>query len=81
MDSLPVVFSEALLAFLAGEDHLVLLLELVVGVLCVAFGAVEPLLAARSANGDLGVENVFAHLLSLFDDCVVGSSLLCRMKN
>jgi hypothetical protein len=57
----PVVFAKDLLALLAGKDHLVHLLQLVIGLLRVAFRAIEPLLAARGANGDLGVQNVLAH--------------------
>lgn len=54
------IFPEALLALLAGEDHVVVLSERVVGGFTVAVGAVEPFLATGGADRDLGVENVFA---------------------
>lgn len=54
------VFAETLLALFAGEDHLRGAFELVVLLLGVAFCAVEPLPAAGGADGDLGVEDVFA---------------------
>ncbi len=54
------VFAECLFAFLAQEVHLHRLLELVVLRLRVALGAIEPLLATWSADGDLCVQNVFA---------------------
>ena len=55
------VLAEGLLALLAHEDHLEALEQGVVFFLLVALGAVEPLLAAGRADGDLGVEDVFAH--------------------
>ena len=55
------LFAEDLLAFLANHDDFGGQLQLVVLCLCVALRAVEPLLAAGSSNGDLRVQNVFAH--------------------
>lgn len=54
------VFAECLFAFLAEEVHLHRLLQLVVLRLRVTFGAVEPLFATWSADGDLRVQDVFA---------------------
>ena len=54
------VLAERLLALLAEEGHLGGAPEPVVLRLSVAFRAVEPLLAAGGANGDLGVEYVLA---------------------
>ena len=54
------VLAERLLALLAEEGHLGRFAEAVVLGLGVALGAVEPLFAAGGADGDLGVENVFA---------------------
>ena len=71
------VFPKRLLALLAQERHLVRLREPVVLCLRVALGAVEPLPAARCADGDLGIEDVFADraTLSIRCTCVaVGSS-------
>ena len=62
------VLAEGLFALLADEDHLEGLQQGVVFFFLVAFGAVEPLLAAGRADGDLGVEDVFAHGV-----CVCGS--------
>lgn len=53
------VLAEAFLAFLAGKNHLGGAFELMVVLFGMAFGAVEPLPAAGSADGHLGVENVF----------------------
>ena len=53
------VLAERLLALLAQERHLHGLPEPMVLCLSVTLGAVKPLLAARRANGDLGVEDVF----------------------
>lgn len=53
------VFAEALFALFAGESHLHRLFEGVVLRFGVAFGAVEPLFAARRADRNLGVEYVF----------------------
>ena len=55
------VLAEGLFALLADEDHLEGLQQGVVFFFLVALGAVEPLLAAGRADGDLGVEDVFAH--------------------
>ena len=55
------VLAEHLFALLAGENHLGSLLQLVVLLLLMALGTVEPLAAAGSANRDLGVQNVFTH--------------------
>lgn len=54
------VFAETLFTFLACKGHFHGLFESVVLGFGVAFGAVEPLFAARGADGDLGVEDVFA---------------------
>ena len=54
------VLPERLLALLAEEDHLRRLREPVGLRLRVALGAVKPLLAARGADCDLGVQDVFA---------------------
>ena len=53
------VLAEGFLALLADKDHLEALQEGVVFFLLVACGAVEPLLAAGRADGDLGVEEHF----------------------
>ena len=54
------VLTECLLALFAHERHLRRPAEAMVLGLGVALGAVKPLLAARSADGDLGVEDMFA---------------------
>lgn len=54
------VFPEAFLALLAGEYHFEALQQRVVSRLGVALCAVEPFFAARRADRDLGVEDVFA---------------------
>lgn len=54
------ILPEDFLALFAGKDHFHGLFEGVCLLFGVAFGAVEPLFAARGANRDLGVENVFA---------------------
>lgn len=54
------VLAERLLALLAHEHHLRRLRETVGLRLGVTFGAVEPLLAARRANRDLRVQDMFA---------------------
>ena len=54
------VFPERLSALLAHEGHLCGLAKPVVLGLCVAFRAVEPLLAAGRADGNLRVEDMFA---------------------
>ena len=59
------VLAEDLFALLAGEHHLGCTLQLVVLLLIMALGAVEPLTAAGSANGHLSVQNVFAHYMNL----------------
>ena len=53
------VFAERLLALLAQKVHLDGLLQTMVLRFCVTFGAVEPLLAAGGADGDLRVQDVF----------------------
>lgn len=55
------VFAEGLFALFADEGHVKGLEEGVRGLFCVAFGAVEPFFAAGRADGDLGVEDMFAH--------------------
>jgi hypothetical protein len=61
---LACVLAEGLFALFADEDHLEALQQRVVSRLLVALGAVEPLLAAWRADGDLGVEDVFAAVAS-----------------
>lgn len=61
------VLTECLAALLAYEDHFEALQQRVVGLLLVALGAVEPLLAAWRADRDLGVEDVFAGAVSAGD--------------
>lgn len=61
------VLPEDLLALLARKDHLHRLPYGVVGaLLLVALGAVKPSLAARSPDGNLGVQYVFAHFFFFF---------------
>src|SRR5690242_15004068 len=66
------VFAEGLLALFAYEDHLKALQQRVVGRLLVAHGAVEPFLAARRADRDLGVEDVFTAGASAGEGGVAG---------
>lgn len=54
------VFAEDLSALFACEDHLSRAFEIVVLLLGMALCAVEPLPTAGRADGDLGVENMFA---------------------
>ena len=54
-------FSENLSALFTSEDHFVTLLKLMILGGLVAFGAVEPFLAAWGSDCYLGVHNVFAH--------------------
>jgi hypothetical protein len=54
------ILTEDLPALLACEDHFCGAFELVVLLFSVALCAVEPLPAARRADCDLGVEDVFA---------------------
>ena len=56
------LLAEHLSAFLADEDHFCGFFELVILGFFVALGAVEPLSAAGGSNGDLGVEDVLAHI-------------------
>ena len=56
------VLAKALLALLTRERHLHGLFELVCLRFGVALRAVEPLPAARRANRDLGIEDVFTIL-------------------
>ena len=49
------VLPEGFLAFLAGEDHLCRLLQVVILRLGVTFCAIKPLFATRCAYGYLGV--------------------------
>ena len=58
------VLAEGLFALFADKDHLEALQQRVVSRLLVALCAVEPLLAAWRADGDLGVEDVFAAVAS-----------------
>lgn len=74
------IFPKRLFAFLAHERHLRRLAQPMVLCLCVALCAVEPLLAAWRADGDLGVEDVFARKKSLsVDVCATGESFLDRV--
>ena len=59
------VFAEALFTGLAREMHFQSLFELMVGDFIVTFSAIEPFFTARSSDGDLGVENMFAHCFLL----------------
>ena len=68
------ILAEALFAFFAGEDHFCGAFEVVIGLFRVAFGAVEPLSAAGSADGHLGVEDVFAGRRML-DICIADGNL------
>ena len=54
------IFPEGFLALLADERHLCRLRESVGLRFCVAFGAIEPLLAAGRADGNLGIQDVLA---------------------
>lgn len=54
------ILAESLLALLADEGHLRCTRKRVCLRFCMAFGAVEPLLATRGANGNLGIQDVFA---------------------
>lgn len=54
------VFPESFLAFLANERHLRRLCKFVGLCFCVAFGTIEPLLAAGRADGNLGIQDVLA---------------------
>ena len=54
------VFAKRLFALFTDKHHLCCLLQSVVLRFGMAFGAVEPLFAARRANRHLGVEDVFA---------------------
>jgi len=54
------VFPEGFLALLADERHLRRLCKDVRLRFRVAFGAVEPLLAAGRADGNLGIQDVLA---------------------
>jgi hypothetical protein len=56
---LTCILPESFFALFADEGHVESLQQRVVGLLLVAFCAVEPFFAARRADGDLGVENVF----------------------
>jgi len=59
------VLPEALLTLLARKDHLEALQEDMVLLFLVALDAVEPFPAAWRPDGDLRVEDVFAHILLL----------------
>lgn len=61
------VLAERLLALLAHENHLVVLPQTVVLRFSMAFRAVEPLPAARSAYGDLRVQYVLAGQKNAFN--------------
>ena len=54
------VFPEGFLALLADERHLRRLCKPVRLGFCVAFGTIEPLLAAGRADGNLGIQDVLA---------------------
>ena len=56
------ILSENLLTLLAGKDDFNSLFDFVVFFLSVALSTVEPLLAAGSANLDLGIQNMLAHI-------------------
>lgn len=54
------IFPESLFAFLAHEGHFRRFSEWMGFGFSVTFSAIKPLLAARSADGDLGVQDMFA---------------------
>jgi hypothetical protein len=54
------VFPEGFLALFTHECHLRRLRKPVGLCFCVAFGAIEPLLAAGRADGNLGIQDVLA---------------------
>lgn len=54
------ILPETLLALFTSKRHLGLLLERVVGGFGMTFGAVKPTFTAGAADGDLGVEDMFA---------------------
>jgi hypothetical protein len=54
------VFPEGFLALLADECHLRRLCKLMRLRFCVAFGTIEPLLAAGRTDGNLGIQDVLA---------------------
>lgn len=69
------VFPERFLAFLAHEGHLVRLPQPMVLAFSMTFGAIEPLLATWSSNGNLSVQNMFAGVersVDLVDDGIAG---------
>lgn len=53
------VLPKCLFTFLAHESHLQCFCKLMRLRLCMALGTVEPLFAARSTDGDLGVQDMF----------------------
>ena len=57
------LLSKDSLALFAAQDHFMGELKLMVLSFSVALRAVEPFLAARGSDGDLGVHNVFAHIV------------------
>jgi exosortase/archaeosortase len=60
-------FSEDVLAFLADENHLQGLLDIVIFLFTVALWAIVPFLAAGCPDSDLGVEDMFTHFSSLLN--------------
>jgi hypothetical protein len=58
------VFSEHLLALLACHDYLRGLKDFVILLFSMAFSTIKPEFAALGADLDLGVQNMFAHLLN-----------------
>jgi len=56
------VLSETLPALLASKDHFEAFLERMVLLFTVTLNAVKPFSAAWRSDGDLRVENVFAHV-------------------
>lgn len=54
------VFPESFLAFLTYEGHFHRFLQRMLGYFGMTLRAVEPLLAARSTNRDLGIQDMFA---------------------
>lgn len=57
------VFSERLSTLLAQEYHFRRSAQRVVCCFCVAICTVEPLPAARSSDGDLGIQNMLAAMV------------------
>ena len=69
------IFPERFLAFLAHEGHFVRLPQPMVLIFSMALGAIEPLLATWSSNGNLSIQDMFAGVersVDLVDDGTAG---------